>query len=74
MRWHVTMKNHFLWHICAEAARGISPRATMAHSGEDLVGQVANIAKGTTKSVSMVEFGGKVFEKYCVGMAARLRC
>lgn len=72
LKWHVTMKNHYLWHICAEASSGISPRATMTYSGEDLVGAVADITEGTTKSVPLLKLGEKVLEKYLYGMSARM--
>ena len=57
--------------MCSEAACGITPRTTMTYTGEDLVGNVAVIAKTSTKAVPLLNLGRVVLEKHSIGMAMR---
>ena len=72
LRYKVTVKQNYLYHICWEACRlGLNPRLTMSLTGEDFVGRISTITKGSLTSTRMLELGSKVLSKYLVGLSIR---
>ena len=73
IRWYkVTIKQHYLWRIAAEAHSGINPKLTMTMTGEDLVGKIATITKGSLKATRMTDLDRVVLYKYFVGLALQV--
>ena len=43
----------------------------MSLTGEDFVGRISTITKGSLKSTRMLELGSKVMSKYLIGLSIR---